>query len=1250
MYLRRLETKGFKSFADRQIFEFGPGMTVIAGPNGSGKSNVADAIRWALGEQSTKQLRARKTEDIIFSGSDKRRQLGMGEVSIILDNSEGWMPIDFEEVSVTRRAHRSGDTQYLINNQIVRRSDVLDLFRRAQVGQNSYAHMSQGLVDEVLALRPGERRELIEEAADVRRHRHQLTLSERRLTQMRDNLGHVRMLIQEVEPRLRSLARQSRRAERYQELAGELAEALQVYFEHELRAAREGQTAAQATHDQHGQAFADTRKQLTSTAERLSDLERIAADRRLALDQAQAHERELAEEGLRLEQAVALAEQRLELITEQRAELQRALAAEPEVDDEAKSSIGALLETLTARVAEATAELERHRAALGEADAAARETLRELGVAEASRARLEAERDDARRRLEEIVAEETHRRERLDSARERIAELRGELDAARRTGSELRDRQQSTSLTASNARERRRGAEQAIDQAQRVAASAADAERDARAVLQLIDDRIALLETLAETVPSGISGSQAILDAANDEDPEQALQGIVGLIARLLRVPDGLERAIEGALAEHVAAVVVERREDAIAAVQRLREQGAGSVLVYPLDEIAHVYPLNLFNERGVIGIAAKLVRTEQRYRPLIDTLLGRVIVVEDQATAEAMLRRGLGSVVTRDGLLLRPGGAIYGGSGGIAVGQFSLHRELEALPEERAQAATAVEAASARAATTTADVERIRGILDISSTEADGSSVALREIESELLAAERRDGELQTEANGLQRTLQEDVNSEQAAAAIRQRLAEAEHSLITVAARITELRDGSTAVGTERDIAAERVTNATQSLADVEAERRALIAQRQEREAARQRALDQREQRRTQLATLQREHEDLELSLQDRRGKLANSRIARTAAQESVGPAHAALSQIEQESRSLGAQRSDAQTAQLTAERELLQSENELRRWHERVQALLEEVVEERMEVQPDGRVTPLPPQPPSEGATGSGSDDGETADEETADEAADDPESLVLAPIAAETNGAGGAPDAIRGGAEVDLDELRTRITDLRRKIHGLGPVNVEALQDLSEERERHDFLTAQIADLEAAEVELRGAIRDLKRLISKRFVEIFALVNERFGDYFTRFFGGGRAELRLVETSHDAAADEDDDEAPEEPAEPGVEIVAQPPGKRIASLNVLSGGERAMTSVALLFALLSVNPAPVVVLDEVDAALDEANVGRFLVTLRELQDRSQFIVISHNRRTIEAADAIYGISMGEDSTSAVLSLKLAELPAAP
>ncbi|MDP2327037.1 MAG: AAA family ATPase, partial [Dehalococcoidia bacterium] len=423
MYLRRMEVHGFKAFADRQRFEFGPGLTVIAGPNGSGKSNVADALRWALGEQSAKQIRARKTEDVIFSGSDKRRALGMAEVTIILDNSEGWMPIEFSEVSVTRRAHRTGENEYLINGQQVRLSDVVDLFRRAQVGQNSYAHMTQGLVDEVLSLKPQDRRELIEEAADLRRHRHQLTLSERRMVETRDNLGHVRMLIREVEPRLRALQRQSKRAARYQELAGELGEILQVSFEADLRQAREAQTASQSAHDQHTQAFVVARDEMQRIEARLGELQSVVGERRGRLEALQRRERELAEEGLRLEQAVALAQQRLQMLGERREELDRAIEATAIPEDDA-GSIDAMIGEFDRRVTEEQTRLARERQALTSADEATRTVLRDLSEAEARRARLEAERDDLRRRIEE----ETQRAARREQQR---VEAAGQLEALR---------------------------------------------------------------------------------------------------------------------------------------------------------------------------------------------------------------------------------------------------------------------------------------------------------------------------------------------------------------------------------------------------------------------------------------------------------------------------------------------------------------------------------------------------------------------------------------------------------------------------------------------------------------------------------------------------------------------------------------------------------------------------------------------------------------------------------------------------
>ena len=1214
MYLRRLEVHGFKAFADRQRFEFGPGMTVIAGPNGSGKSNVADALRWALGETSARQIRARKTEDIIFSGSEKRRPMGMAEVTLVLDNADGWMPIEYSEVAVTRRAHRSGENEYAINGNGCRLADVLDLFRKAQVGQNSYAHMSQGLVDEVLALRPQERRELIEEAADLRRHRHQLTVSERRLVETRDNLGHVRMLIREVEPRIRALQRQSRRAARYRELARELADALEVYFEAELRAAREAQTAAQAGHDQRAQAFAVAREALGGVDARLREVESVLRERRAALETAQGRERELSEEGLRLEQAVALAEQRLELLAERRAELEAALAATDVPEDDA-TTIDATIAAFDARVAESQTALARAREALASADEATRAVLRELSEAEARRARLEGEAEDTQRRI--VEAQRRAERQAADRARaaeERIALLAA---AAEHEAVVARHQQEAQALDAALglARDRREAAERRLEEEQRAQQAAQEALLAMESHLVQLEERLRLIEMLRDSVPAGSAGTEALIEAGRTKrlNPEEGLSGIVDAVSRLIRVPEGLEAAIEAALAELLGAVVVESYDDAIAAVAYLREQGAGLATVLPLQGMETRYPLNLFNERGVVGIASRLVRCDQKVRPLVDTLLGRVIVVEDLRVAEQMITRGLGAVVTRDGILLRPGGGVYGGRAGGGHERFSLQRELEALPAQIAQARAALDPATGRVAHAGEIAADARDAVTQARRAVDEAAERRRQHDVARGALERRQAEVTAELRAVELRLQ--PAADETDAGLRERLDAARAGVVEVAARITALRDRSEAVGAERDAAADRATAATQSLAGVEAERRALVAQREERVAARRNVIDLLTRQRESLEAIRREQEDLALTLRDRRERLANNRALRAEAQAAVGPAHAAVAELAEEERTLAAARGDQQRALLAAEREMLEGEHGLRQAAERVAKLLDEVEAEGMVVQPDGAVRPVHPLPAPVAAP----------------DGLDGPEGAEAL----------GLPAPVRGGAEVVLEEVRSRIHELRGEIRALGPVNVEAVEDLAAEEERYTFLTAQVGDLEAAERELREAIRDLKRLIRARFVETFEVVNERFGEYFRRFFGGGQAELRLIMP--------EEVEGEEQEREAGVDIFAQPPGKRISNLAVLSGGERSMTSVALLFALLSVNPAPVVVLDEVDAALDEANVGRFVDTLLELRERTQFVVISHNRRTIEAADAIYGISMGDDSTSQVLSLRLAGLPKA-
>jgi chromosome segregation protein len=1264
MHLRRLDVQGFKAFAERQTFEFGTGITVVVGPNGSGKSNIHDAIRWALGEQAGRQIRARKTEDVIFSGSDQRRQLGTAEVTITLDNSEGWMPIDYREVSVTRRAHRSGENEYLINGQRVRLTDVHDLLRRARVGQNSYAMMSQGLVDEVLAMRPQERRGLIEEAADVRGHRQQLQLSERRLTETRDNLGHVRLLIREVEPRLRQLERQSKRAERHRELQRQLHEALRAYYEQELRSAQEALVAARARHDQETRAFTGTETSLKAHDERLATLELTVAERRTALDTLQTEERGLAEEGLRLEQQVALTEQRLELLTRRIDDIDGELASGGHSTDR-PAGVGAdgadepggaagptgesgpaapadpdeRLAALELTVEQARGELDREEREMQGADGRARAALRQIAETEARRTRLEAERADAARRIEDYERRRSEIGALRTVALARRDELLGELKELGRRALDLKNRDGALTAAIEGARQRRSAAEAELESQLGALTEARDAVRGADAQVRQLIERRELLTQLSEQAGASRGGSQALLDAARaPKEDREPLSGVVGAVSRLITVPEGLEHAIEAALAERFLAVVVEREDDAIAAIEYLREQSAGTATVLPLESIEHNYPLNLFNERGVIGVAARLVRTEKPYRALVDTLLGRTIVVDDLDTARQMVKRGLGSVVTRDGIMLRPDGAYYGGRGEGAAQQFTLQGELESLPEQIAEAERSAAAMGERLRAAEQTLSESHAAVGRARGGVDETNELQRSHDQQAGELGTRRAALAGEMGVVHGTLAAvaDGSALEAATAAEH---EAERGIEQVEGALAALRDRSNAVVDERDAAAERVTAAVYTLAAAEGASRAAREAREQQAEAAARALKRAEHLRRERESARTEIQDLELSLRGHREQAANNRSAATLAQQAIGPAHAALAEATEQSRELAASRGELQGRLLTAERATLQADSDLRERAAYLETLNRQLAEEGLEQANDGTVQPVP-------AADSGLSEDSPADEDGSGEGIVQPvfgpmPAPSSEPVSDTVSDAVGAP--MRGAAEVEPELLRDRISELRGEIRALGAVNVDALEDLSEERERHEYLSGQVEDLEAAERELRVAIRDLRKLIRERFDQTFAEVNVAFSEYFSRFFGGGTAALTLVEPPRD-----EDDEVDED-SDPGIDITAQPPGKRIASLNVLSGGERALTSVALLFALLSVNPAPVCVLDEVDAALDEANVGRFIDTLRELCERSQFIVVSHNRRTIEAADAIYGVSMGEDSVSRVLSLKLADLPQA-
>jgi chromosome segregation protein len=1212
MYLKRLEIHGFKSFAPKTAFEFGPGVTCIAGPNGSGKTNVAEAIRWVLGEHASRVIRARKTEDVIFSGSAKRAPIGMAEVKITLDNSDGWLPIEFSEVVVSRRAYRSGENEYYINMSRVRLRDVTDLFLKAQVGQNSYAFMGQGLVEQVLTLRPEERRGLIEEAADVRLHRDKLDLARNRLEATRENLERVDLLVREIEPRLRQLERQADRASIYTRLSTELAQALQELYGQQWREAHEQLAAARAVCDQRQKEFDDAARAVTTAEEGLASLAAAIEGRRGDITQREQAYRSIEDYLRDLRHRINVDEERRTMLTARHAELDeeaRSLRREREellpLLERQEERVRALDEQLTVarepdakarELEQAVAALDKARRQLTEAEARVRHASARLAEAEGQRralhehqARLEAELTAIEReRRDQIGNLRTWARE-FATRRKRIIELTPLAQRGARNLAEMRAR------------------------VEELSSSAARRRHEIHALGLEIESKQARYEAVEGTdvqLPPADAAVQALLAAGGrvpgeEPSPDSRIEGLIGMVGEQIRVPAGLERAIEAALEETIHAIIVERQDDALAAIELVLSEDIGRATVFPLNDVRPSHPVNLLPERGILGVASDLVRCEPRFRPLVNALLGRTIVVETLGLAKQVIRRGLGSVVTVDGVLLKPLGSITAGSARAIRRALAHQRETGQLPSElkelrqrHRQESDALEGEERELAASRREVDGLAVEADRLRSELTQAEEMLRQHRMRLPAASARIAALRARRRDAAEALAGMAGAFAGAAGGTQ---QAEEQLRAAEAARDDQRSEVEAAAAHRDAVAAQAAQRTTFIQALESEQEAYRQQaaiqsasitRVERELARRAELTARAEEDLQaiaarIAATKRELEEQTRELD--------------AAREVLEPARAELNQLESRRRALDEELAAARSASLAAERALLEAQSQVQLRNEEIDALRERLAEEGFQPSGEGEIEPV------------------AVEEEGVPD--------WMAAEAARSD----QPPPMRGGAGVDAAALRERITKLRAEIRSLGPVNEQAEADFSESKERYEYLTSQLGDLREAEASLLEAIDELEAIIQERFSATFQKVNGAFQRYFETFFGGGHAELTLTDT---------DDEGL-----PGIDIIAQPPRKRVRSLNMLSGGERSLTAVALLFALLHIHPSPIVVLDEVDAALDEANVGRFTAALRELAERSQFIIITHNRRTLEMADTIYGVSMGEDSTSTVLSLRLSD-----
>jgi len=1189
MYLKRLELRGFKTFASYTDFLFDAGITAVVGPNGSGKSNIADAVRWVLGEQSYTALRGKRTEDMIFAGTSRRAQLGMAEAVLTFDNTSHWLPIDFSEVTVSRRAYRSGENQYLINSSRVRLRDVLELLGKAGLGRQGFVVVGQGLIDAALSLRPEERRILFEEAAGIHIYQEKRADALNKLAETHQNLLRLHDILSEIAPRMRDLEHQAKRAEEREILGRDLEKMLRLYYGYHWQRLQARVAEADASLHRRQEELSLGRGRLhevealiTSTHGRQGELRR-----QLSVWHTASADLHSQAEGTGRELAVS--RERLSLLQARQMELQAEVlqlkARHSTLDENAATAEGELHQ-LQDDARQQADGLQGLRAQWQHAEELRHGLERDVEKARDQTFRLATALADARNRWKgsrerqaQVLAERDKGQRELVSVEDGLAALKDESEKIQRQRAEALQAMRTVTARQSRAQDKLAALEAELP-AQREAWASAARER------QRAQDRHEMLQGLRQSMAGFAPGVKAVLEAKSH------LSGIVGPVTGLLRVPERLERAIEAALSSYAQALVVEGWDDAAKAIAELRQKDAGWATFLPLDSLTPPQPQRAPVGQGVMGVAQELVEFDARYAPVFQLLLGRVILVEDLDTARQVrtrLRSGQ-RIVTLSGDVVQATGVVSGGSGKRQGSLLAQEREWRELPaqlaswQEQEQAKeTALQKLEREHAACRQDVAAATGELKVLSTQ-------LQEVEKSLSDAQQKTERLQSEIewrHRLDEGQQRELRALEAKAAdlqreVDQRVHEHGDSKTT----LDELMTASETARHDEDLARQAVTDAEMAWAvaqrRAEEHERLLSAQRADAERYAKEMAD-RSQRATQL---QQEAE----SLAARVGALqadANDVSAQiTAFGTQMDPAEAELQVLDSQAASL--EKELARARQRLTELDTLHSQQvlESERRRDAFESLEHRIEEDLGDIEyPTERVKQLRLEFLGQ--------------------------QQVLPPT------------------DTLPENLGTEIRDLKARLRRMGSVNPNAPQEYHEVSQRHHFLHSQISDLEQSANSLQQVIKELDEVMKNEFLAVFAVVATEFSRYFELLFRGGQAKLTLTD--------------PDNPSTTGVEILARPPGKRQQSLALLSGGERALTATALLLAVLKARPLPFCFLDEVDAMLDEANVGRFRAMLEEFAKQTQFIVITHNRQTIEAANTIYGVSMGEDGISKVISLQL-------
>ena len=1206
MRLKHLELQGYKTFAARTPFAFDGGITAIVGPNGSGKSNIADGIRWVLGEQSYRSLRGKRTEDMIFSGSALRPRLGMASVSLVLDNADGWLPIDFAEVTITRRAYRSGENEYLLNGSRVRLRDITELLSKSGLARRTYTVIGQGLVDAVLSLRPDDRRELFEEAAGITLYQAKRAESLSRLEETRANLLRVNDIINEIAPRLRRLEREAQRADQHALLSDQLEGLLRTWYgfrwhqeQQNLHRARDAMARRETSLNRRREALGtldeqmarlrsrqgQLRSQLGSWHHESSDLHRQMEEVQRDLAVSQERGRLLARQTDELQAELAQLEAQAQAAAERVAAAEQEVAASEiafrdkegqvhqaqavlDAHEEQRATVSKRMAQFQARGLDLATKAADRRNRLAQLDERRQALARDRASHQAVIADQQAAIDELSLQLEAIGAEQG----RIQAEREALGAKASELETALSHVQALEDRHRSTLAEAQRFAERLRA-------------------------------RYDLLSRLRDEGEGLRSGVRAVLRAARHKQqaaqesqqlPDDILFGILGTVAQVLRVPAEYEVAIELALGGHLQDIVVESWSDAQTAIRFLQEGKHGRATFLPLDKLRPEPRLEIPEQPGLVGLAADLVHSLDRLAPAVQLLLGRTAIADDLPSARQAFDRLQGEfqIVTLEGEALHSSGYVTGGKHGTEVrGQLLARerewRELPAQLKANYERSQEIESAIAEAQAAERRVQQRLAELEARQRARDEAAAALlaqrHDLQQKLELADQQialrqeqvtqlDGQseqLRARESSLHTDLAQ-VTADQQATEKQASALQSELDRLRGEELYQQLSEARTAAAVARGTWEHRCTT-------LESRREALLAVQEQLESKRER-----------VAALEDEQASLAEQVGDQRSQEAVIQGWLASLVKKIEPAEAEMARLEAEQEKLDLEEASIRSRLRDAESRHAQALLGRSRQEDRLERLRQQIMDDfgLVEMEP---VEGMPEQPP-----------------------------LPLRELVSSLP----TIEKLPSGLEEEIHQIKAQ---LRR----MGPVNPTAPDEYAEALDRYTFLTTQATDLEEAARSLREVIAELDMLMRQEFHTTFRAIADRFKENFTQLFGGGTARLQLTD--------------PDDVSQTGVEIVARPPGKRAQTLALLSGGERALTAVALIFSILEISPPPFCILDEVDAMLDEANVRRFRQQLEALSQQTQFIIITHNRATIQAANTIYGISMGDDSVSQVVSLRL-------